>query len=127
MNIALVSTSPPFRGGISEHTKDLYQQLSKTNKVRIFSFYYQYPPLFFPGKKQTSDISTDVNHTDFTISSINPFSWVRTVKKICDFMPDIVIFSYWNPFFAPCFGFIARKLKHRIGREKIISICCVCS
>ena len=49
MNIALVSTSPPYRGGISDHNKGLYNHLNKNHSVQIFSFYYQYPKILFPG------------------------------------------------------------------------------
>ena len=38
MKIALVSTSPPFRGGISDHNESLYHKLSKNHEVEIFSF-----------------------------------------------------------------------------------------
>ena len=54
MNIALVSVSSPYRGGVSEHTQGLYHQLNQQHSVKIFTFYYQYPKIFFPGKSQFS-------------------------------------------------------------------------
>ena len=39
MNIALISVAPPYRGGISEHTKGLYNRLTQNHSVKIFSFY----------------------------------------------------------------------------------------
>ena len=119
MNIALISVAPPYRGGISEHTKSLYNQLHQKHSVRIFSFYYQYPKLFFPGKSQTIQKEYNSQHTAYCISSINPISWIKTTNKILDFSPDLVIFTYWNPYFAPCFGFIARRLKSKIGNDKL--------
>ena len=123
MNIILVSTAPPYRGGISEHTKGLYLNLAKNHSVKIFSFYYQYPKIFFPGKSQKFNNNKKFENTDYTISSINIFSWFRTANKILRQKPDLIIFSYWNPFFAPCFGYIAQLLKNKMGSNKLISIC----
>ena len=123
MNIILVSTAPPYRGGISEHTKGLYLNLSKNHSVKIFSFYYQYPKILFPGKSQKFNNNQKFENTDYTISSINIFSWFKTANKILKQKPDLIIFSYWNPFFAPCFGYIAKLLKNKIGSDKLISIC----
>ena len=122
MNIALISVAPPYRGGISEHTKGLYNTLIQNHSVKIFSFYHQYPKLFFPGKSQVIDKEYNFSDTDYCISSINPFSWVKTTQKILDFKPDLVIFTYWSPYFAPCFGFIAKRLKIKIGSNKLMSI-----
>ena len=115
MNIILVSTAPPYRGGISEHTKGLYNNLIKNHSVKIFSFYYQYPTFFFPGKSQKIKNNQKFNNTNYLINSINPLSWIKTTKAILKCNPDLVIFSYWNPFFAPCFGYIAKLLKNKIG------------
>ena len=123
MNIVLVSPAPPYRGGISEHTKGLYNHLAKNHSVKIFSFYYQYPKIFFPGKNQKHNNKEIFNNTDYSISSVNPFSWLKTATNILKFNPDLVIFSYWHPFFSPCFGFIARLLKNKIGSDRLISIC----
>ena len=122
MNIALVSVGPPYKGGISEHTQGLYHQLNQNHSVKIFTFYYQYPKFFFPGKSQINKKEYNFQDTDYSISSINPFSWIKTTQKILDFKPDLVIFTYWSPYFAPCFGFIAKTLKIKIGDSKLISI-----
>lgn len=123
MNIVLVSTAPPYRGGISEHTKGLYNNLIKNHSVKIFSFYYQYPKIFFPGKSQKINNNKEFDNTYYSINSINPFSWLKTTNAILKTNPDVVIFSYWNSFFSPCFGYIAKLLKNKIGSEKLISIC----
>ena len=109
MNIVLVSPAPPLRGGISDHTKGLYNYLSHKNSVKIFSFYNQYPTFFFPGTNQKID-DTKFKNTKYSISSVNPISWHKTVNSILKFKPDLVIFSYWQPFLAPCYGYIARLL-----------------
>ena len=123
MKIVLISTSPPYRGGISDHNKGLYNNLSKNNSVKIFSFYYLYPKLFFPGKSQKFSNNKNHQNTHYTISTINPLSWTKTVNSILEFNPDLVIFSYWNPFVGVSLGSIAKQLKRKIGNEKLISIC----
>ena len=122
MNIVLVSPAPPLRGGISDHTKGLYNHLSQNHSVIIFSFYNHYPSFLFPGTNQKID-NKNFKNTYYTISSINPFSWHKTLISILKLKPDLVIFSYWQPFFGPCFGYIARLLKKRLGSNKLISIC----
>ena len=123
MKIALVSTSPPFRGGISDHNESLYHKLSKNHKVEIFSFSYLYPKIFFPGKSQKFSNNQKLNNTHFLINTINPISWIKTANKIKKFNPDIVIFSFWNPFVGFSLACIARLIKSKIGMKKIFSIC----
>ncbi len=123
MNIALISTSPPYRGGISDHNKGLYNNLSKNHSVQIFSFYYQYPRILFPGKSQKISNKKKFQNSHYSISTINPLSWTKTANSILEFNPDLVIFSYWNPFVGISLGSIAKQLKHKIGDNKLISIC----
>ena len=123
MKIILVSIAPPFRGGISNHTKDLFYQLKKSNDVKVFSFYYQYPSFFFPGKSQKIKNSQKFDNTEYTISTINPFSWFKTCQKILQNKPNLIIFTHWNPFVSFSLAFIARILIKKIGTDKIISIC----
>ena len=123
MNIALISTSPPYRGGISDHNKGLYNHLNKNHSVQIFSFYYQYPKILFPGKTQKISNNKKFENSHYSISTINPLSWKKTVNSILRFNPDLVIFSYWNPFVGISLGSIAKQLKSKIGDNKLISIC----
>jgi glycosyltransferase involved in cell wall biosynthesis len=123
MKIVLVSIAPPFRGGISTHTKGIYNELKKNHDVRIFSFYYQYPSFFFPGKSQKIKNDDKFKNTDYSISTINPFSWINTVRKILIVKPDLLIFTHWNPFVSFSLSFIARVLKSSIDSNRLVSIC----
>ena len=93
MNIALISTSPPYRGGISDHNKGLYNHLNKNNSVQIFSFYYQYPKILFPGKSQKFSNNKKFENSHYSISTINPLSWKKTVNSILDFKIAFVVFN----------------------------------
>ncbi len=109
MKIALVGLTHPFRGGISHYTTLLYQALEKRHEVRFYSLSRQYPRLLFPGRTQI-DHSGDALQVpnDPCLDSVNPFSWWITARRIRRFRPDLALFSWWHPFFAPAFGTVAR-------------------
>ncbi len=108
LKIALVGLTHPFRGGISHYTTLLCRALSARHDVRFFALYRQYPGLLFPGRTQVdrSNASLEVPH-QACIDSVNPYTWLATALRIVRFKPDLVLFSWWHPFFAPSFGTIA--------------------
>lgn len=53
------------------------------------------------------------------MDTANPFTYERTYRAIRDWMPDLVVISYWMSYFGPSLGYIARRLKKRC---KVISI-----
>ncbi|MEA2097431.1 MAG: glycosyltransferase [Candidatus Cloacimonadota bacterium] len=110
MKIGFLGPAYPFRGGITQFSTQLAQEFKHKNEIKFFSFKQQYPKLLFPGKDQFSQ----TNKPDFSIitklTPYNPFTWFPTIKEINDWKPDILIISYWIPFFAPSFGFILRRL-----------------
>ena len=120
MRVIIVSPAYPLRGGIAESTELLYQEYIKSgNTCEIISYSLQYPSFLFPGKTQKVN-DPRKNHFQISslINSINPISWYKVSQYILSKKPDYVILRYWNPFFAPCLGFIASKLK----RNKIPAI-----
>jgi glycosyltransferase involved in cell wall biosynthesis len=113
VKIAFLSPFYPFRGGIAQFSDSLYLWLAKDNDVKAFTFTRQYPKIFFPGKTQyvsESDVNRNIP-VQKILDSINPFTFYRTAKEIIKFKPDVVLISYWMPFFAPAFGKIAGILK----------------
>ena len=113
MKIAFLSPFYPFRGGIAQFGDSLYLALAESNNVKAFTFTRQYPKVLFPGKTQyvsESDLDRNIPVTR-VLDSINPLTWNKTAKEIIKFRPDIVLISYWMPFFAPAFGKIAGLLK----------------
>jgi len=116
LKIALVGLTYPFRGGISHYTTLLASALRKRHDVRFYALSRQYPALLFPGKSQIdeSNRSFRVDH-EACIDSINPLSWFATARKIARDRPDLIVFSWWNPFFAPAFGTIARLARWFAG------------
>lgn len=113
MKIAFLSPFYPYRGGIAQFSDSLYIALAKNNDVKAFSFTRQYPKLLFPGKTQfvsESDINRNIE-IQRVLDSINPLTYYKTAKDIIKYKPDLVLISYWMPFFAPAFGKIAGILK----------------
>lgn len=122
MKIAFLSPFYPYRGGIAQFSDSLFVELKKEHDIRAFTFERQYPSMLFPGKTQLvskDDIDRGVN-AERILDSINPFNWNAAAKKISLFNPELMLMSYWMPFFAPSFGKAAKKLR-RTG-TKIISI-----
>jgi glycosyltransferase involved in cell wall biosynthesis len=123
MKIVIVSPAYPLRGGIAHSAGLLYKELSKEHEVLLVTFKRQYPNFLFPGKSQTeSEETIDKISTEVILDSINPFNWGSTAKRILNFKPDLVIFKHWLPFFGPCYGWIARKIKKN-SSAKLIAVC----
>jgi len=55
------------------------------------------------------------------VNSVNPLNWIKVGKELERTNPDIVVFTYWMSFFAPCFGKIARMVKKN-GHTKCIGL-----
>jgi glycosyltransferase involved in cell wall biosynthesis len=114
MKISFLSAFFPFRGGIAQFSAHIYRNLEATDKVKAYTFSRQYPNFLFPGKTQLvqpEDQADEVPALQI-LDSINPFSWLKTARKIRMEQPDVFISRYWMSFFAPCLGIIAR-LQHR--------------
>jgi glycosyltransferase involved in cell wall biosynthesis len=123
MKIFIVGTAYPMRGGIAHYVALLFLKLQELgHDVRLISFKRQYPKLLFPGKTQqdTSQEVIDLPSLPI-IDSINPVSWIRTFLFIKKEKPDLVIYKYWMPFFAPCYGTIV-LLSHFFTRAKSLYI-----
>tara|TARA_B100000886_G_scaffold50653_1_gene31151 strand:+ start:185 stop:1300 length:1116 start_codon:yes stop_codon:yes gene_type:complete len=111
-NLKIVSIGPyiPFRGGISDFHKYLANQISLKHNVTILNFKKLYPKILFPGKSQYKDINLERNSSLRILNPLNFLSWKRAIKKINQLNSDIVIFSYWHPFFSPMYSFIAKRI-----------------
>lgn len=125
MKIILISTAFPLRGGIAQYTGILFHKLrAREHEVNVLTFKRQYPKIFFPGKTQL-DTSHDASvriETEPIIDSIGPLTWFKAFRRIKYLTPDLIIFKYWMPFFAPCFGSICWLTK-KLTDAKILYLC----
>lgn len=113
MRVVIIGPAFPLRGGIAHFAALLYKKLTrKKHQVALISFKKQYPSLFFPGKTQYDEGKPLIKAPSIPmIDSINPLSWFKTIFFIRAYKPDLVIFQYWMPFFAPCYTSILIGVK----------------
>lgn len=113
MKIAILSCFYPFRGGIAQFNASLYAQLGKDNEVRAFNFKRQYPDFLFPGKTQYVTVEDEAVpiESEALLDTVNPFTWVKTARRINEWEPDLLVLRYWMPFFAPSLGYVARHMR----------------
>jgi len=121
MKIVIVGTSYPYRGGIAAFSDRLAKEFVKEDvDIEIVTFKLQYPSFLFPGKTQYSDAAAPENISiSQRINSICPTNWLKVGREIRKKNPDVVIFTYWMSFFAPCFGTIARVIKKKCNAKCI--------
>jgi glycosyltransferase involved in cell wall biosynthesis len=115
LKIIIIGPAFPLRGGIADFNEALAKSLSEQgDDVSLYSFYYQYPKILFPGTSQFSEgKSPEQLSIKSTLSSINPFSWFKTASLIAGEKPDLVIIRYWLPFMAPALGTVSRWLRKK--------------
>ncbi|MBW2253872.1 MAG: glycosyltransferase [Deltaproteobacteria bacterium] len=116
----------PFRGGIAQHTTRLARELVDrlgASRVAVFSFRRQYPARLFPGESDRDPLAKplDVGDIRFCIDSLNPWTWRQAARRIAALHPRVVVIPWWTVFWAPCFGYLARRLA-RSGPD----ICFLC-
>ena len=123
MKITILSTAYPLRGGIAHFNGLLYRELRKENQVNVITFKRQYPSILFPGKSQLEkgDEVEKIPSVQL-IDSVNPFNWLQAGFRLKKDAPDLLIFKYWLPFFAPCFGTISRIVKQN-KKTAVLVIC----
>lgn len=123
MKVSLVGPAYPLRGGIAHHVYWLCEDLrARGHDVQVISFKKLYPGFLFPGRT-VFDVSARKldSQANALLDPLNPLSWRRACKAIRDFAPDVAVIEWWNPFFAPLTGALARRL-HR-GRIPCLMEC----
>lgn len=121
--VIIVGTAHPFRGGLAAYNERLANEFqNEGDDITIETFKLQYPNFLFPGKTQYATWEAPENlNINISVNSINPFNWIKVGRKIKAQKPDLVIFKYWLPFLAPCFGTIAKTIK----KNKHTKVICI--
>ena len=123
MNIVILGTAYPYRGGLAAFNERLaYQFQQEGHTVKMVTFTLQYPSFLFPGKTQfTSDPAPEALVIERKVNSCNPFNWLKVGRQLRKERPDLVVFAYWMSFMAPCFGTMARAIR-RNGHTRCIGL-----
>lgn len=113
MNIAILGSAHPLRGGLAAFNERLaYQLQQQGHKVVIYSFSLQYPSFLFPGKTQfTKEPAPEGLTIRTVVNSVNPLNWLSVGAQMNKEKYDLIIVKYWLPFMGPCFGTILRQAK----------------
>jgi len=123
MRICLVGPAHPYRGGISHFTAMLAREMRAGHDVLIVNFSRLYPAFLFPGRTQFDESATGLAvESRRLIDSIDPRSWRRAADAVRAFAPDVVVFQWWQPFFAPAFRAMCRRIR-RGSRARIVFLC----
>jgi glycosyltransferase involved in cell wall biosynthesis len=121
MRISIIGPAYPLRGGIAHHVFWLRQELTaRGHCVQVVSFRKLYPRIFFPGTSEldTSRLKLDAGALPI-LSPLNPATWLSAFRQVKAFSPDVIVFEWWQPFFGPLVGTLARWFR-RSGVRCII-------
>lgn len=123
MDIIILGTAYPYRGGLAVYNERLAHEFqNEGDNVEIFTFSLQYPSFLFPGKTQYSEDSAPQDlKISRLVNSCNPLNWIKVGRMIRDRKPDLVVIKFWLPFMAPCLGTIARIARSN-GHTRVVSI-----
>ncbi len=123
MKIVLIGPSYPLRGGNALFVAHLYEALSPANDVTVISFSRLYPGFLFPGVRQVdvSSVAIKKHPALHIIDCLNPLTWVSAARVAASLGPDLLVFTWWNPFFGPIVKVIASTYK-KITQKPVVMI-----
>ena len=117
MRIAVIGPTYPYRGGIANFTTLLTKALREEHEVLLISYSRQYPKWLFPGKSDQDPSENPITtEAEYLIDSINPLTWLRTLWRLRQFGPEVVVMQWWVVFWAPLclvLGWGVRLLRNR--------------
>jgi len=120
----LIGPTYPYRGGIAHYTTLLAEELRQEHEVLLISFSQQYPRWLFPGRSDR-DPSERPLRTDaeYLLNPLNPLSWWRTLRRLRQWRPDVVVLPWWVPFWAPVWAVLGPRIKRLPSHPKLLFIC----
>jgi glycosyltransferase involved in cell wall biosynthesis len=110
--LVFVAPLRPYRGGIAQYSTDLHCVLAGRTELLTVSFARQYPRWLYPGESDTEPGAGADREADvwYGLAPLNPWSWRQTLAKILAHRPDAVVITWWTAFWAPAFGYLAKRL-----------------
>jgi glycosyltransferase involved in cell wall biosynthesis len=122
MKIVLIGPAYPIRGGNALFVAHLYESLAATNDVEVISYSRLYPGFLFPGVRQTdvSGVAIKKHPAMHIIDCLNPVTWLNAARLAASMNPDMLVFTWWNPFFGFIVRTIASSFKRRVKKPVII-------
>lgn len=115
--IVVIGPVYPYKGGIAHYTSLMYKALKKKFDTVLVSYSMQYPKILF--KKPQKDYNNDtfkIDEANYWINTANPFSCICSALRIKKEKPDLVIFQWWHPYFAPCYRLMELALGKNVKK-----------
>ncbi|MBR6469194.1 MAG: glycosyltransferase family 4 protein [Lachnospiraceae bacterium] len=120
MKIVMIGPVYPYTSGLSYYVSLLYRQLCKDHEVTLLSYSFQYPQFLYKRpQKDFEDDSLKIDEAQYVLNTANPISCIKTAGMINNISPDLVIFQWLHPYFAPCYCMIAKRIK----KARILFMC----
>jgi glycosyltransferase involved in cell wall biosynthesis len=95
----------------------------RAHEVKVVGFSRLYPSLLFPGRTQYDEGGALIRlESERVIDSVNPITFVRAARSIVAFAPDLILFQWWHPFFAPAFRMIAWQVRRSLD-ARVVFLC----
>jgi glycosyltransferase involved in cell wall biosynthesis len=122
--VALIGPTYPYRGGIAHYTTLLAETLRQGHETLLISFSQQYPAWLFPGRDDRDPSKRPLRtEAEYLLNPLNPFSWQRTLRRLREWQPDLVVMQWWHPFWFPAWSYIGRGVRRLPGRPPLIYLC----
>jgi glycosyltransferase involved in cell wall biosynthesis len=123
MRVVLIGPAYPYRGGIAHFTTSLARTFQEEHSTWVVNFRRLYPSLLFPGKTQLDESASPIRvHSHRWLDSIAPWTYWTTGRRIRRLQPDLVVFQWWHPFFAPAYRGVCEAMGRAL-RERTIFLC----
>ena len=121
--ITFVAAAYPYRGGNALTASYIYEAIKADFNIEIINYKLLYPNFLFPGKTQydVSKKSIPTLQSKRLVNSINPLSWMTTARYINQLQPNLIIFDWWNPFFAPAHYGIQLGIESKLKKNIVAS------
>ena len=122
MKIVALGPFYPYKGGIEQFTTLMSRALSKGHEIVNVSYSVQYPKILFPRNEQKdyTDTAFKVDNTVYWLNTINPITYFSSARKIKKLDPDIIIFQWFHPYFAPAYWTLCKLLSKNIKKLFIV-------
>ena len=125
MKVALLGPTYPHRGGIAHYTTLLARAFAARHETHLISFSRLYPSLFFPGTTQLDRSGEAIEPPvppEPLLDSVNPLTWITAGRRLRALAPELLVVTWWHPFFGPSLGTAAR-LARQGARPKRVFLC----
>ena len=122
MRIGIVSTFPPYRGGIAQFNDAMARALTQAgHEVHCATWSRQYPAFLFPGKTQFEPGKTIADaRMRATLDSISPSTWKRVGRNFGNqHNVDMLLLPFWHAALAPALTSVAKHAKQHGVREVV--------